>query len=136
MKVEVKVQGIREDEGGDGRLYKDLYCADATSIVDAIAKVTEAQSGLYQEGMDVIAAKVVTYSETLVGAGAKYYKAKMNIITLDERTAKESKSATYAFVQADSLDDAKRKVEEAISKYIVDVELEAISETKILDYIA
>lgn len=137
MNVEVKVSGFRDIDGED-KMMKDLYLAQATSIVDAIAKITEAESLAYADNFEVIAAKVTNYSAFYVADENvnKYYKVKLNIIEVDQYTAKERKTPTYWLVQAETLDHAKKRIEEELRTFMADVELGAISETKLLDYVS
>jgi hypothetical protein len=66
----------------------------------------------------------------------KYYKVKLNIIEVDQYTAKERKTPTYWLVQAETLDHAKKRIEEELRTFMAAVELGAISETKLLDYVS
>ena len=63
----------------------------------------------------------------------KWYKVKLNLITLEERTGEEKKQAIYNLVQAESVDDARIRFDECMKSSIMDYEIESISETKIIE---
>lgn len=62
--------------------------------------------------------------------GDTYYKAKINIITLDER-GREKKTACYHLTNANSLEGARKNIEEAYAHSMIDYQIAAISETSI-----
>jgi hypothetical protein len=106
------------------------------SIIEAVTKTTKVVAEDYGEYQD-IAAKCVGYDEvyTCDEEEQRYYKVKYNILTIDERTAAEKKTPHICIFQANDLNSAKKKYEEEIKKWLVDVELASISETKIQQYI-
>lgn len=65
--------------------------------------------------------------------GDKFYKVKVNFITLDEKTASEKRKASYILVQAASLDEAIKNFHDGMKGTLADYEIEAISETKIVE---
>jgi hypothetical protein len=137
MKVEIKVRGTRTTEDGSSKVVKDLYLVDAVALTDAIAKIHD-NVAEYYEDFTVIVAKEVAYSEVFVDDAReeRFYKTKVNTLQIDERSGKEIKTAMYLILQANDLDDAKHRLEEERKKWLVDTEVEAISETKYLSYIA
>ena len=76
-------------------------------------------------------AEVVTTDDA---SADKFYKVKHSLITIDEKTAKEKKQAQYIIIQASSVDDARDRYKQHIKGWLVDVVLEAVSETKYMDY--
>ena len=62
-----------------------------------------------------------------------WYKAKLSFITLDEKTAKEKRSAVNFLVQAATFNGAVKNIEEAMGKTAIDYIIANISETKIMD---
>ena len=54
--------------------------------------------------------------------------------SIDEKTAKERQQAQYIIIQASSVDDARDRYKQHINGWLVDVVLEAVSETKYMDY--
>ena len=62
-----------------------------------------------------------------------WYKAKLSFITLDEKTAKEKRSAVNFLVQAATFNAAVKNIDEAMGKTAIDYIIVNIAETKIMD---
>ena len=65
--------------------------------------------------------------------GDKFYKVKVNFITLDEKTATEKKTASYILVQASSFKEAYDNFIDGMRGTMADYEIEAITETKLVE---
>ena len=79
------------------------------------------------------------YRKILSGAGYsiddddKWYKAKLQFITLDEKTEKEKRSTVNYLVQAKSLARALRYVDEEMGKTMIDYDTIGLNETNLMD---
>lgn len=58
---------------------------------------------------------------------------KYNLITIDEKSAKERKTAVYVMVQADSQQGATDAFNKGMKGTMADFEIEKVAETKIMD---
>jgi len=63
----------------------------------------------------------------------RFYKAKLEFITIDERTEKEKRSRVTYLVQASDLHRAMKNVDEVMSGTMIDYEACAVDDTKIID---
>ena len=63
----------------------------------------------------------------------KWYKAKLQFITIDEKTDKEKRSNTTYLVQSKSLARALRYIGDFMGKTMIDYDVIGINETKIMD---
>jgi hypothetical protein len=137
MKYEVKFQVLTVDEQGKEKREKKLYLVEALSVVEAATAATEHISVLYNE-FECILVKQVGYDDVLTDKNSdeKYYHIKLDYITIDERTAAEKRATHHLILQADNISDAKKRIEDEISKWVIDVEIVSISETKIESYFA
>lgn len=63
----------------------------------------------------------------------RYYKAKLEFITIDEKTEKEKRSRVTYLVQASDLHRAMKNVDEVMSGTMIDYEACAVDDTKIID---
>ena len=63
----------------------------------------------------------------------KWFKAKLSFITLDEKTDKEKRTSVTYLVQAHSVSGAVKHVDEVMGSTMIDYEIAAITETKIMD---
>ena len=133
---EVKFQYEKTQEDGMQKKVTELYTVDALSFTEAESKITE-EMKLYVSGETLI--KAITrapYKEILFDDrenADKFYKAKLDFITIDEKTEKEKKSTVTYLVQAASLDEAKVNIVEVMKVTMIDYVIQAIAETKIMD---
>ena len=63
----------------------------------------------------------------------KWYKAKCQFITIDEKSAKEKRSNVTYLVQAKSLARALRYVDETLRNTMIDFDIVGLNETHVLD---
>lgn len=61
-----------------------------------------------------------------------FYKARLNYITLDEKSGKEKKQGVNFLVIATDLEDAKNVIVESMKESMIDYTIQKIEETKIL----
>lgn len=133
---EVKYQHEQTQEDGTQKKITELYTVDALSFTEAESKITE-EMKLYVSGETFI--KAITrapYKEIFFDereSADKYYKAKLDFITIDEKTEKEKKSTVTYLVQAASLDEAKKNINEVMGTTMIDYDIQSIAETKIID---
>ena len=85
---------------------------------------------------DIIDIKPAPYREVFFDdkeQSDRYFKAKLQFITIDEKTEKEKRSAVNYLVQAVSLDGAVENINAIMSGTMIDYEKSTIAETKIMD---
>lgn len=63
----------------------------------------------------------------------RWYNAKLEFITIDEKTEKEKRSAVTYLVQAGTFDNALKSVNEVMGGTMIDYVTAKIEETKIMD---
>lgn len=84
----------------------------------------------------VTSAKKTNYGEIFfsdLDDDDKWYKAKLQFITIDEKSDKERRSNFTYLVQAKSLARALRYVDEAMGKTMIDYDIVGLNETKVFD---
>ena len=83
----------------------------------------------------VVDAMSFTEAEATTTKEASAYgtKAKVNYITLDEKTDKEKKTPFYFFVNAETITDAKKAVDDFLGATMIDYSIATLDETKVLD---
>lgn len=131
--------GIRYEkllENGMQKKVTEQYIVDALSFTEAEQRITK-EMGCYINGdFEVVTEKITNYSEVIPSDNAeadRWYKVKINIVTIDERTDKEKKNAVYYLIQAKDIDDARRMTNKYMEGTVVDWDCEAVSETKVMD---
>ena len=131
--------GIRYEktmEDGSQRKVTELYIVQACSFTEAEARFTNEMSAFISGESEVVSEKITNYSEIMPSANTeadKWYKVKLNFITIDDRTEKEKKTTMYYLVQAKDIDDARRLTDDYFSSSMIDYITEAVQETKIMD---
>ena len=131
--------GIRYEktlENGMQKKVTELYIVDALSFTEAESRIIGEMSCYISGEFDVVSEKITNYSEVVMSDNTeadKWYKVKINIVTIDDKTEKEKKAAVYYLIQAKDIDDARRMTNKHMEGSVLDWECEAISETKIMD---
>jgi cytochrome c556 len=131
--IEVKVRSEKTTELGKKVKATEPYLVDALSCTEAEARVVEEVSN-YTDEFNVLNVGKTKISEIFWDESAdKFYRVKVNFITLDEKTAQEKRSASYILVQASSFDEALTSFHAGMKGTLADYEVESITETKIVD---
>lgn len=133
---EVKIRYEKVLEDGKNKLVTESYLLDALSFSEAEKRIIEEMNPYMSGGFTVSAIKRSNYTELIPcdnDKADKWYKVKLNLITLEERTGEEKKQAYYNLVQAESVDDARIRFDEGMKGSVMDYEIESISETKIIE---
>lgn len=130
---------VRYDKPVDGKVQKvtEQYLIDAMSFTEAEAKATEKLAAYSVADFHVVAEKITNNTDVVTTSDEdadKFYKMKYSIISINEKTGKEKKTAEYVIIQASSVEDARKRYEKHVAGWIVDTVLESVGETKYLDY--
>lgn len=132
--IEVKVRYEKMTESGKTVKVTDPYLVDAISCTEAEARVVEEITPYICGEYNVLAVNKTKICEIFWDdAGDRFYKVKANSITLDEKTGAEKRSVSYILVQASTFADALANFNKGMEGTMADYEIEAISETKIVD---
>jgi len=130
--AKVKYTAIDQESGKEKKLSPSF-------IIDAIS-YTEAEVRLIMEltpstdNFTIQSIKVANYTDLFLdNAGDKYYRCKLQFISVDESAGKEKKVSNNVLIVADSLEQAKEYLNVEISKMVVDCDVTSISETNIMD---
>ncbi len=133
---ECKVRYERTMENGLNKKVTETYVVDALSFTDAESRIIEEMKPYISGEFDVTAISIAPYSEAFLSdkdADDKYYKVKCEFITLDEKNGKEKKTSVHYLVQAASVECARKYTDEVMYKSMIDYNIVAVAETKILD---
>ena len=138
MWIEVRARYDKMLENGSIKKVVEPYLVDALSCTEAEARVTEELKPFLSGDFSVSNVGKTKIAEVFWDpSGDRFYKVKVDFITLDEKTGAERRSASYILVQASSFKDAYDNFEEGMKGTMADYEIEQICETKIVDvYVA
>ena len=131
---ECKVRYEKVAENGMNKKVTEPYLVDALSFTEAEARIIEEITPFISGEFQVNAIKRANFSEIIPNEqGDKWFKCKLVFITLDEKSAREIKTATNILVQANNIDEAKLSLDEAMKGTMADYLVESVIETKIMD---
>ena len=133
---EVKVKYDKTQENGIQKKVTETYLVDALSFSECEDRIIDEMKVYISGEFEVNAIQKARYSELVESedtSADKWYKCKLQFITLDEKTEKEKKSAVHYLVQGSSLETAKNNMVKFMSTSSIDYEFVEIKETPIID---
>ena len=134
---EVKIAYEKTMEDGLQKKVKETYVVDALSFTEGESRSTEQMKDYISGEFTVDDMKKAPYSEIFFDddndAADKWYKVKVNYITIDENTEKEKRTPVYYLIQAESLKKAIINIEKQFDGTMIDFEIVAANETPIMD---
>lgn len=132
--IEVKVRYERLTEKGVTVKVTEPFLVDALSCTEAEARIVKEVSPFVSGELNVLSVNKTKISEVFWNAdGDKFYKVKVNYITLDEKTGAEKRTSSFVLVQASNFADAFSNFNKGMRGSMLDYEIESIAETKIVD---
>ena len=135
---ECKVRYEQTQEDGLEKMVTETYVYKAADFGEAYDKAIKNMSTFISGEFGITAMKIAQYGEVVMQderTEERYYRVKVNLIILDEKTQKEKKTACYYLVNADSVEKARKYTDAALSDTMMDYVIEAVQEAKIIDVI-
>ena len=131
---EVKVSYDKTADNGMLAKVKESYLLEGVSYTDAEARTVEELKPFITGEMEIDSIVKRKFLEVVLdGAGEKYYKAKINMVTLDEKSGLEKKQAVVLLIEANDFDTAYKRINKAVKECVSDCEVVIIQETAIID---
>ena len=133
---ETKIRYDKTMEDGQQKKVSEQYVVDALSFTEAERRITEEMSAYISGEFDVADIKKATYKEIFFSdaeSADRWYKAKLQFITIDEKTEKEKRSNVYYLVQAGTLPAAVKNIGEVMGGTMIDYVIASIAETQLMD---
>lgn len=110
------------------------YLVDALSFTEAEARITKEMEPFVSGELTVTAVRKVRFEDVLYHEGGdRWYKVKINMITIDEKTGAEKRSASFSLVQASEFKLALDYFLEAMKNVLFDFEIVNITEMAYID---
>ena len=136
MWFECKIKYEKVQEDGTQKKVTEQYVVDALSFAEAENRITEEMSAYISDEFEVTDVKKASYKEIFFSddaAADRWFKAKLDFITIDEKTEKEKRSRTTYLVQAANLKSAFKGIEDVMNGTMIDYDAAAIDSTNIFD---
>ncbi len=133
---ETKIEFEKTMDDGNPKKVKEQYTVDALSFTEAENRITEEMSSFISGEFNVTDIKKATYKEIFfsdVASADRWYKAKVQFITIDEKSEKEKRSNVYYLVQAGTLMEAVKNIDAVMGGTMIDYAIASVAETQIMD---
>ncbi len=133
---ECKIKYQKQQEDGTQKKVTEQYAVNALSFTEAEKRIMEEMSSYISGAFEVSDIKKARYKEVVfddADSSDKWYKVKVQYITLDERTAKEKLSNVYCLVKASTSKVALNNTIEYLGQGMADYKIASVVETKIFD---
>lgn len=134
---EVKVTYERQTGETGLRKVCETYLVGALSFTEAEERIVkEVQPQVFSDTLEVVGVKRVKLAELHLSDDEpddRYYRARVGILTLDERTNTEREQVVSVLVQAESLQLALDKLLQEWERMLCHYRVNSIAETQIMD---
>ena len=122
-------------EDGLQKKVTETYVIDALTFTEAEARIIEEMSSYISGEFHVTDLTIAPFKEIFFSEDEadKWYKAKLQFITIDEKTEKEKKTNVYYLVQAYSVENANHNINEVMGSTMIDFVIASVSETSVID---
>lgn len=135
---QVKARLERLQEDGRQKKVTEDYLVEASFFGEAERIIQEEIAPFASGEFDIVAVARKNYSEVIESnlgneIADKWYKCKVNFITLNERNGKEMRTSKYFLVQSSSALTAHKAVDEFMQGSMSDYEVEQVDETRIIE---
>lgn len=132
--IEVKVRYDKMSDNGKTGKVTDPYLVDALTCTEAEARIIEEITPFISGEYNVLNCGKTKIAEIFWNeTGDRFYKVKVNFITLNEKTGVEKKTASFIIVQASTFKEAYDNFIDGMKGTMSDFEIESIAETKFVD---
>lgn len=134
MYFETRIRFDKIADNGTVRKVTEQYLVNALSFTEAEARIIQEMTPFISGEYSIPAIKKTNIAEIFRDDRyGKWWLVKYNIITIDEKTAKEHRSPIYVMVQADTQQEATDGFNEGMKGTMADYEIEKVAETKVMD---
>ena len=133
---ECKIRYEKTMEDGMQKKVTEAYVVDALSFSEAEERIIEEMSSYISGEFTVTDIKKAPYGEIFFSdqeLADSWYKAKLQFITIDEKTEKEKRTTVNYLVQAGSFNGAVKNLEEVMGGTMIDYTISSIAETSLMD---
>jgi hypothetical protein len=133
---ECKIRYEKVMEDGLQKKVTEQYTVDALSFTEAEQRITEEMSSYISGSFDITDIKKAPYKEIFFSddeSADRWYKTKLQFITIDEKSEKEKRSNVNYLVQAGTLNAAVRNIDEVMGGTMIDYVIASVAETQLMD---
>lgn len=134
---ECKVSYERQADSMGMKKVSESYLVDALSFTEAEKRITKEVRPFVSVGeLEVVNIRRARIAELFLNEEAeddRYFRAKVNFITVDEKSGSEKKTSATMIVKSDSLPNAVTELKAQLDSQMASYEIAAVTDTQILD---
>ena len=134
---ECKVSYERQADSMGMKKVSESYLVDALSFTEAEKRIIKEIRPFVSVGeLEVVNIRRARIAELFLNEEAeddRYFRAKVNFITVDEKSGSEKKTSATMIVKSDSLPNAVTELKAQLDSQMASYEIAAVTETQILD---
>lgn len=131
---ECKVRYEKTLENGMQKKVTEPYLVDALSFTEAEARIIEEIKPYISGEFTIEDIKRARLSELFFNEnGDRYFEAKVEFITLDEKSGSEKRTSVKMLAQANDIEDARQVIIKGMEGTMADYNIASLKETKIMD---
>ena len=134
---ECKVYYERQADSMGMKKVSESYLVDALSFTEAEKRIIKEVRPFVSVGeLEVVNIRRARIAELFLNDEAeddRYFRAKVNFITVDEKSGSEKKTSATMIVKSDSLPNAVTELKAQLDSQMASYEIAAVTDTQILD---
>ena len=134
---ECKVSYERQADSMGMKKVSESYLVDALSFTEAEERITKEIRPFVSVGeLEVVNIRRARIAELFLNDEAeddRYFRAKVNFITVDEKSGSEKKTSATMIVKSDSLPNAVTELKAQLDSQVASYEIASVTDTQILD---
>ena len=131
---ECKIKYEKTAEEGKIAKVSESYLVDALSFTEAEARIIEEMKPFISGEFEVANIKRLRINEMFFNENSdKWYRSRVNYVTLDEEKGIEKRTGVTMMVQASDMKEALEGIIEGMKGSLADYEIALITETTIMD---
>ena len=131
---ESKVKYVKVTESGKEQTVSENFLLDAVSFTDAETRITRQMREMVKGEFSVTDIKKSKIAEVFpYENGEWWFKATINLVTVDEEAGKEKKLRTQYLIMADDLKEALTRLEESLSFMVIPYVVSSLAVSTIVD---
>jgi hypothetical protein len=133
---ETKIRYTKTHEDGRQKPVTEQYVVDALSFSEAEAAIFEEMKDCINSDYKITDIRPAAFHEIFfsdLDKDDRWYKAKLQFVTIDEKTEKEKRTNIIYLVQSATLNGAVKNIDEIMGGTTINYTLVSINETSIMD---
>ncbi|MCK3682626.1 DUF4494 domain-containing protein [Maribellus sp. YY47] len=132
---ESKVKYMKVSESGTEMMVTESFLLDAVSYTDAETRIIRKMQEMVRGGeFTIVDIKKSRIAEVFpFEDGEWWYKATINLVTVDEEAGKEKKLRTYYLIMADDIREALNRLDESLNYLVIPYVTSSLAVSNIVD---